>query len=140
MRGVDGPQELGADDAARAPDLGDGGEVGAESVLLARGPDLGEALGVGEEERGEEARGMKASIAVVVACVHRRGGGEDLGGVDALLLEGADHARGDGGVDHGDGDAEVHRVLAGPLAGALRLRLVGDHVDEAAAGLLVFGA
>jgi len=56
----------------------------------------------------------------------------------ALILQRRQHA-----CEHGFGNerqrrAEVERVLAGPLAGALLRRTVENHVDEILAGFLVF--
>ena len=125
-RGVDPIEQTRPDDAARLPDPGDLGQIGAVPLLDGAGPHQGEALGV-----AHDLRGIQGALQIIDPDLGERGGarhriGEDLGGSDPQGLGGRQCPGLDRGDDGGQGDAGLDGVDGGPAAGALLARHVLD--------------
>ena len=112
----DAVQELGADDAAAAPDLGDRAHVDVPAVLLGAGDDLrrSPARRRRSSRRRAPAARRRSNAVASATCRLRAGRGERRRhgrAARAWLRDGAgEHGLGDAA----DRDAEVERVLHGP--------------------------
>ena len=131
-------EKFGTDDAAAFPNPRDLGELQAIVVFLRRLTHQGEALRVATDDGDIKGVAQGLQDRRLVGRGLGRRPFQNPGRRDALLLEGREDAALDGHVDRRNGDAQVHRVLAGPLAGAFLAGLVEDEVHEGLAGVGIF--
>ena len=137
-RVLDAVEELGADDAAAAPDGRHvaGGEVPA--VLRAARLDLVEALRVRDDlRRVQRLPDVLGELARRRWAVSPRSPGRQPGGGLALGDRSGQRAGEHGLGDAGDRHTEIQRGLHRPAAGALLLGFIEDDVDQRLAGLRV---
>ena len=129
-------EQPGADDAAAAPDPGDGRDVDVPAVLRAGRADLLEPLGVGDDLGGPQGVADVVDELLPVRRLDTRGPGPRARRArpprTAASPE-ADRAKTDSAIVD-DRHAELEGGLDRPAAGALLLRGVDDDVDEGPAG------
>ncbi len=134
--GGDFIQELRADDAAGAPDLGDRRHRQRPVEFLRGGGHDGKALSIGADLGGQQRVFQVLDEGCLIGDLELADirQAEDLLGGFALILGGRDAARGNGRFDRGCRNAHVLRFDHRPLAGALLAGLVEDQVDDRLAG------
>ena len=129
-------EELGADDAAAAPQHGDRAVVEFPVVLLGGRGQLHEALGVAGNLRGVEGLADLRRKHLRIDLHGRRiGAGEDFAGANSLGLDGRHGAGVDRLGDQRARHAEIEGELAHPLAGPLGAGGVEDPIDHEVAAV-----
>ena len=131
-------EETGANDTAGPPDGGDLTQIQPVSVLLARLPQQRHPLGVGADLAGVESvpRGVDQFLAVT-SIGGRIRAGQQGGSGHSFLFQRRDDAAGNRAIDGRDRRADVHRILARPLACALLLGLIQHHIHQRIAAFFV---
>ncbi len=128
-------EEARADDATTAPDGGDFSEVEIPLFLRTHRFDEVEALGVGNDFRGEKGIVHFLHQLSFVASDVGHGALQLGAGGHAFFLHGGKDARFHSGVDGGDDHGVFHGVHDRPLARAFLAGGVEDDIDEGLARL-----
>ena len=121
-------EEARADNAAGAPDLGDGREGQVPTVLIAGLRKHREALGIGDDLAGKQ-RPLEVAHVEMFATESRRLAVDGFGG-DTLVLAGRDRTGSDGAFDRGRRHAQLLCRDHRPGAGALLAGLVENEFDQ----------
>eukprot|EP01136_Pigoraptor_vietnamica_P020427 Opistho-1_new@69315 len=132
VRGLDAVEEHGTDDAAALPDAADLSEVESPVVSDRRLADDVHALRIAADLRGVEGLVHHVDELLLVHRGRVRLPREQLRALDAVVAEPAEVASIERRADRGDRNAQLGRLLDGPLAGALHARLVENAVDNLA--------
>ena len=136
-RGRDIAEQRGANNAARAPDLGDIAGLKLVLIVVRCNAHEREPLRVGSDLARVKRVLHGLDEFVAIAFVRGRGAVQYFAGRYALRLQRRKNAAFDGGIDRRDRRADVERVLAGPLPGSLLRRGIDHQVHERLAGQVV---
>ena len=137
---LDAAQELGADDAAPAPDHCDLPEIETPLLLGGRCRENAEALRVGADLRGIEGVVHRRGELIDVSAEALRGSVDEARGGNALVLHRGDAARKDSLGDRRCGHPEIQRRLGRPFPRPLLTRPIEDDLHHRLSRLRVAAA